>query len=229
MLIATFYVLINYSCDVVQETLKGAVMFPLNLNLLKDKHKIDSMLMAMLANLDNETLGHCRRVEVLAVSLGEKLQLSSAEVAKLRLGSLLHDIGKKDIPEDVLNKKTPLTTEEWHLIQMHPVFGWKRVLAVGLDDVVKQIILGHHVWANGCGGYPSCLRDLVPCLLTQITSVADVADAMISDRPYRPALSVTACLEYLEQNAGTKFNPEVIRAFTQLIRGDSIDLDRLLR
>lgn len=229
MLIAAFYVPIHCICDVVQETLKGEVMFPSNLNLSKNKHNTDSMLMTMLANLDNETLGHCRRVEVLAVSLGEKLQLSSAEVANLRLGSLLHDIGKKDIPEDVLNKKTPLTTEEWHLIQMHPVFGWKRVLAVELDDVVKGVILGHHLWANGCGGYPSCLRDLDPCLLTQITSVADVADAMISDRPYRPALSVTACLEYLEQNAGSKFNPEVVRAFAKLIRGDSIASGRTLK
>lgn len=112
MLIAAFYALINYGCDVVQETLKGTVMFPLNLNLSKNKHNTDRMLMAMLANLDNETLGHCRRVEVLAVSLGEELQLSSTEIANLRLGSLLHDIGKKDIPEAVLSKETPLTAEE---------------------------------------------------------------------------------------------------------------------
>ncbi len=208
--------------------LKG-VMFRLSLNLSKDKHNIDSMLMAMLANLDNETLGHCCRVQVLAVSLGEELQLSSTEIANLRLGSLLHDIGKKDIPEAVLSKETPLTAEEWQLIQGHPVFGWSSVLTVGLDEVVEQIILGHHLWANGCGGYPSWLNDFGPCLLTHITSVADVADAITSDRPYRPALSVTACLEYLEQNAGTKFNPEVVRAFTRLIRGDSIDLGRTLK
>lgn len=184
---------------------------------------IDSMLIAALAQLDDETFTHCLRVQALAVSLGEKLQLSSQELAQLRLGSLLHDLGKKDIPENILKKKTPLTAKEWKLIQMHPIFGWNSVEFTELDDVVKQIILGHHLWANGDGGYPNSSENSKPCLLTQITSIADVVDAMISERSYRPALSVTACLEYLEQNAGTKFNSEVVRVFKTLTDEDFRD------
>lgn len=194
-----------------------------------DPSTTESVIVAALVKLDDKTFAHCRRVQVLAFALGQKMGLTSKELARLRLGSLLHDIGKKDISTDILNKKAPLTHEEWELIQMHPVFGWNSFVFTELDDVVKRIILDHHLWANGEGGYPNCFENFKPCPLTQITSVADVVDAMTNDRPYRLALSVTACFEYLEENAGTKFNREVVEVVKTLTGWDFVDLRHRLR
>ncbi len=86
-----------------------------------------------------------------------------------------------------------------------------------LDEAVGQIILEHHVWANGQGGYPQSSHGIFPCIiLTQITTVADVVDAMTSDRPYRPALSFTACIDHLEEFQGTRFNHYIVRAFKKI-------------
>lgn len=100
-------------------------------------------------------------------------------------------------------------------MEMHSVHGWQLVSSLELDDVVGRIILEHHVWANGQGGYPQNSRG-IPCILTQITTVADVADAMTSDRPYRPALSFTACIDYLEEFQGTRFNRDIVRVFKKI-------------
>lgn len=181
----------------------------------------DDVLMAIIAELDDETFGHCRRVQSLALSLGREMGLTSKELNQLGLGALLHDIGKKFVPERILKKETPLTEEEWAIIKMHPKFGCDYAEALGLSVVEKRIIMGHHLWANGQGGYPENGYTR-PCLLTQITTVADVVDAMTSHRPYRQALSVSACLEYLEEHAGTRFNKEVVNVFTQQVNQESL-------
>lgn len=144
-------------------------------------------------------------------SVGAKY--SSRELDLLKMGALLHDIGKQYIPREILDKEAELTPDEWEQIKMHPIFGWQCVASMDLDDAVKRIVLGHHLWANGEGGYPSSLGKPRPCILTQITTVADVADAMTGDRPYRPALSVSTCMEYLEENSGGRFNRNVVEVF----------------
>lgn len=173
----------------------------------------DRVLVAALTKLDSETFIHCKRVKKLALFLGQRMSLTSRELGQLRLGALLHDIGKKDISANILKKKTPLTRTEWELIELHPIFGWNCVAFTEIDEAVKRIIANHHRWMNGEGGYPNCHEKFEPCILTQITTVADVVDAMISTRAYRPALSLTTCIEYLEKNAGIKFNPDVVKIF----------------
>ena len=177
---------------------------------------LDDTLVLALLNLTDETFAHCRRVHDLAIALGIHMGLATQELAKLRLGALLHDIGKQFIPPEVLHKQTPLTSEEWEQMEMHSVHGWQLVSSLELDDVVGRIILEHHVWANGQGGYPQNSHGIVPCILTQITTVADVADAMTSDRPYRPALSFTACIDHFEEFQGTRFNRDIVRVFKKI-------------
>lgn len=178
----------------------------------------DDVLMGIVAELDAETFGHCKRVQTLALTLGRRMGLTSPELSQLSQGALLHDVGKKFIPPEILNKSTPLTPEEWAVIQTHPRLGFECVASLGLDDIVQGIILGHHRWANGQGGYPQEAGHTKPCLLTQITTVADVVDAMTSHRPYREALSISSCLVYLQENAGTIFNRDIVTIFKASLR-----------
>lgn len=131
------------------------------------------------------------------LQIGRELKLSSEELSLLGMGALLHDIGKFNIPESILEKKTPLTPAEWAIIEEHPVHGYRFAKAIGMDDAICRIILHHHLWANGAGGYPAS-EGVVPCLLTQITTVADVVDAMTHERPYRPPLSIADCMNILK-------------------------------
>lgn len=173
----------------------------------------DEILVRVVAELDVETFSHCRRVQSLAVALGKEMGLTTLELKHLGLGAFLHDIGKRFIPQRILSKQNPLTSAEWEIIKLHPHLGYECAELIGLSNVVQRIIREHHLWANGLGGYPLDENRTEPCLLAQITTVADVVDAMTNSRPYRPALSVSACLEYLEEHAGSKFNKDVVDIF----------------
>ncbi len=183
-------------------------------NVNKLNKTLDS-LATVLFSLDSCTFFHCNRVEALAVSIGKRLSLTSEELTLLKWGALLHDIGKQDIPSEILNKPIPLTATEWEQIQAHPVHGYRYAESIGVDKRVSQIILHHHLWANGEGGYP-LTEKCRPCLLTQITTIADVVDAMTSERPYRPALSTADCFDHLEAYANTRYNQDIINVVKQI-------------
>ncbi|NLJ80946.1 MAG: HD domain-containing protein [Firmicutes bacterium] len=173
--------------------------------------EFDDAVLAVLKGLDSDVLAHSIRVQALAVALGKKIGLVSAELAQLRMGALLHDLGKKKIYSSILKKKKPLSAREKETFQLHPIFGWNEVVSLELDDAVKRMVLEHHLWADGKGGYPSCFENTQPSELTQILTVANVVDILTSaERSGRCALSLKTCLQYLERNAGTKFNSEII-------------------
>lgn len=165
-----------------------------------------------LAGLDHATLRHSHRVQKLSLVLGEHLGLSSSELDTLAVGSLLHDVGKKHIPRAILQKEEPLSGDDWFVIKQHPLSGWESVKDSPLDDAAREIILHHHLWYNGRGGYPESCQGLKPSFLTQIASVADVVDAMTQDRPYRRALSLDESLDFLAEKSGTQFCPLVLEA-----------------
>lgn len=179
---------------------------------------LDDTLALALLNLTDETFAHCRRVHELATTLGIQMGLTVRELEQLRLGAFLHDIGKQFVPLEVLHKQTPLTPVEWEQIEMHPVRGWQLASSLDLDDAVSRIILEHHVWSNGQGGYPQSSLGIFPCILTQITAVSDVVDAMTSDRLYRSPLSLATCIAHLEEFQGTRFNGDVVRVFKEISR-----------
>jgi len=176
-------------------------------------HFPDDALLGIMAALDEDTLAHCSRVQTLALTLGELMGLTPAELLDLNRGAYLHDVGKQYLPERILRKKAPLTPQEWELIELHPRWGYGLAEAWGLSPGVNRIILEHHLWANRQGGYPQELMGSKPGLLTQIVTVADVVDAMSSHRPYRQALDLAVGLEYLEEHAGTKFNSDIVASF----------------
>lgn len=185
-----------------------------SMDRLKYAEVVDAVTTA-LAGLDQDTYCHSQRVQRLAVRIGIIMGLNSEELTRLSLGSLLHDVGKQHIPPEILQKEGKLDQEEWKVVKHHPIHGWEYANASRLDQAVKEIILHHHLWYDGQGGYPGKLNGVSPSLLAQITTVADVVDAMTQDRPYRKALSIETSLDYLQEKSGSQFGPDVVESVLQ--------------
>jgi putative two-component system response regulator len=159
------------------------------------------------------TQGHTDRVTAYALALADVVGLAAGERDVLRRGGLLHDIGKISVPDAILNKPGPLTPEETAVIQQHPAQGVKIIEPLeSLRDTIP-LIRWHHERLDG-SGYPDGLRgDAIPHLV-RVLSVADVYDALKSERPYRAALSHARCLEILRADAaGGGLDVELVERF----------------
>ncbi|MGZ6328666.1 MAG: diguanylate cyclase [Candidatus Limnocylindrales bacterium] len=154
----------------------------------------------------------------LATSMARALDLPDAEVERVRAASLLHDLGKLAVPEDILEKPAPLTSLEWQSVMQHPRFG-QLILeqASSLRDSVP-IILHHHERFAG-HGYPYGLRGQDIPLGARIVAVADAYDAMMHDRPYKSAIGHDRAIAELRRHAGSQFDPEVVELFCDLYGG----------
>ena len=168
---------------------------------------IHAMVNAMEAN-DIYIRGHSERVTVLSIMIGKLLNLSAEELNLLRVGALLHDLGKIGIYDTVLNKKDNLTPSEFSLIKQHPVIGAQIVRPIGLPEAVYNIILQHHEWFGG-GGYPYGLTQENISLLARIVTIADSYDAMTSKRVYRHNLEPNAARTEIINNIGFQFDPDI--------------------
>jgi putative nucleotidyltransferase with HDIG domain len=165
---------------------------------------------------DKETEGHSRRVTEITVRLARKMGFSEAEITQVRRGALLHDIGKMGIPDAILHKPGPLTEEEWEIMRMHPVYAYELLKEIDFLAPALEIPYSHHERWDG-SGYPRGLKGEEIPLSARIFAVVDVWDALLSDRPYRPAWPEEKVLAYLWEQAGTHFDPEVVRLFQELI------------
>ncbi len=166
---------------------------------------------------DRETEGHSIRVEELSQRLGVEIGLTRSELQALKRGALLHDIGKIGVPDGILRKHGPLDELEWHEMRKHPQKGAEIVQEIpALQDALPVIAFHQERW-NG-SGYPLHLRGKDIPALARIFAVVDVFDALTSNRPYREAQTKEEALDYLEQQAGILFDPEVVLIFTRLMR-----------
>jgi putative nucleotidyltransferase with HDIG domain len=156
--------------------------------------------------------GHSLRVTALAETIAERLGWDATRLLRLRIGALLHDVGKLAVPERVLRKTGPLDEHELAQIRAHPVAGVRLAAAIAPDRTTLACVLYHHERWDG-RGYPSGRRGPAIPLVARVLAVADAFDAMISDRPYRPALAPEAALRELERCAGSQFDPGVAGAF----------------
>ena len=148
------------------------------------------------------------------------MRLSDTTLEVLRLGALLHDIGKIGISDHLLRKPAPLTPDEYEVIKKHPTVGSRILKNVRFLEPHLPIVELHHERPDG-GGYPLGLTGKRIPLLARIVHVADAYDAMTSARAYRPALPASTGLAELHRCAGTDFDPDVVRAFaTVMARGD---------
>jgi HD-GYP domain-containing protein (c-di-GMP phosphodiesterase class II) len=153
----------------------------------------------------------------LSTGIAMELSLPEEEIDKIRIASLLHDLGKLAVPSEILDKPSSLTPNEWQSIGEHPRIG-QVILeqASSLRDAIP-IVLHHHERYNG-GGYPHGLRGSEIPLGARIVVVADAYHAMVNDRPYSKAFSHEQALEELQRCAGQQFDPDVVQRFCDLYR-----------
>lgn len=172
---------------------------------------IHVMVNAMEVN-DIYTLGHSERVTAISVGIGKVMGLGVEDLRELRIGALLHDLGKIGVMSTVLNKEQSLTDSEYDIIKRHPVAGAKIVDPMGLPKTVSKIILQHHEWYNG-EGYPYGLKGEGIHLFARIVSVADSFDAMTSKRKYRSNLNYSRAAKEIYTNRSRQFDPEIGKIF----------------
>ena len=169
-------------------------------------------LSAAIEARDPYARGHSSRVTVFAQAMARRLRLDKERLAVLRLGALLHDVGKLVVPSVVLLKCGPLTEEELRLMRRHPAAGARMLRTLGAPETILPLVLHHHERWDG-DGYPTGRRgDDIP-LEARVLCIADSFDAMTSTRPYRASWTPDEALEELERCAGTQFDPELVGAF----------------
>jgi len=175
---------------------------------------IESLTSALDAR-DPYTAGHSRRVSQYACAIGRVMGLGRDQLNEIRVGALLHDVGKIGVRDNVLLKEGKLTPEETALIQQHPSIGRRILEGVnGLQPYLSVVELHHENWDGS--GYPHGLRGEETPITARIVKIADAYDAMTSDRPYRQGMSHEKALSVFEQISGSQLDPSVLEAFRRL-------------
>lgn len=170
---------------------------------------------------DKETEGHSRRVTELTLKLARALQISGEELDNIRRGALLHDIGKMGVPDEILRKPGKLTDEERGIIQQHPVWAYELLTPISFLKTAMEIPLSHHEKWDG-SGYPRGLKGAEIPLSARIFAIADVWDAVQSNRPYNQAWPRQKAVEYIREQSGKHFDPAVVEVFLELEKRDRI-------
>jgi len=165
---------------------------------------------------DHETEGHCNRVTDITIELARFLGVADNNLVHIRRGCLLHDIGKVGIPDSILLKPGKLTPEEWEIMQQHPQLAYELLSPIQYLQPALDIPYCHHEKWDG-SGYPRNLKGKEIPLAARIFAVVDVFDALTSDRPYRTAWEKEQALQYIREESGTHFDPEIVKHFLDLI------------
>jgi putative nucleotidyltransferase with HDIG domain len=176
---------------------------------------LESLATALEAR-DEYTRGHSQRVCEVSLMIGEKMGLGPEAIEELRVGTILHDIGKIGVPDAILNKRAKLTDEEFEIMKSHPVVGYEICMPLMLSEGVLMIIRNHHEKLDG-SGYPDGLKGGELPLSLRIVCVADAFDAMSSRRPYRSVLDPNLVLAELSRCAGSQFDPVVVEQIKELL------------
>jgi len=182
-------------------------------------HMINTILNTLHEKNPREEL-HSKRVSELCQAIGQAIGLSELEIRMLKVGGLLHDIGKIAIEEGILNKRETLTEQEWNEIRRHPEIGY-RILSSSYElQELAEYILAHHEKWDGTG-YPKGLKGAVIPRMARIITLADSYDAMTNERPYRKVLSEDVVVHEICKNAGIQFDPEIAKVFIEKVLNKS--------
>jgi diguanylate cyclase (GGDEF)-like protein/putative nucleotidyltransferase with HDIG domain len=166
---------------------------------------------------DHYTQGHSQKVSAYAALIAEALNMSDAEIEEIRLGGVLHDIGKVAIPENILNKSGPLNPEEWETMKTHVRFGAKILDPLAPLARIREMVLHHHEFFDG-SGYPDALTGEGIPLGARIIAVADAYDTITSDRTYKKGRSSPEALAELERCANAQFDAAIVQIFVRTMR-----------
>ena len=189
------------------------------------KNLLDSVavLAAIVEMRDPYTAGHQRRVAEIAVAIADIMHLAQSQIEGIHLAGIVHDIGKIQVPAEILVKPGALSDLEYLLIKAHSQNGFDLLKTVDYPWPIAQIVLQHHERLDG-SGYPQGLTGDEILLEAKIISVADVVESMTSHRPYRPSLGIDAALGEIEHNRGIKYDPLVVDACVKLFRDQGYKL-----
>jgi len=187
-------------------------MFPLN-------NEAMAKISEAVDRLEHDSAGHASRLSAYSVATAKAIGLSESDIDALRSAAKLHDVGKISISDDILHKTDPLTNEESAMIQTHASTGAQYLDSFDIPNDAKRAVRHHHERYDG-SGYPEGLSDRSIPILARILSIADAFDAMTNDRPYRQAMTIGEAAQRLIHGAGAQFDPEIVRVFVALLRGE---------
>ena len=188
--------------------------------LRKHKQALEGVIIGfsrLVETRDPYTAGHQRKVAELAVAIGGDMGFGLDRLTGIRLAAQVHDIGKIGVPMEYLNKPGKLTDLEFAIIKQHPVLGHEILAPIDSPWPISRFVLEHHERLNG-SGYPGGLSGEAICIEARVLAVADTVDAMTSNRPYRPGRGLESALAEIENNQGTLFEPEAVKACLRLFR-----------
>jgi putative nucleotidyltransferase with HDIG domain len=183
------------------------------------RRAVDGAVLAMsqvVETRDPYTAGHERRVSELATAIASEMGMTGEELTGVRLGSLIHDVGKIAVPAEILAKPGRLNEVEFSLVKQHAQAGYDILAAIEFDWPVAEMARQHHERLDG-SGYPRALRAADILLEAKILAVADVVEAMSSHRPYRATLGMPAALAEIREHAGVKFDADVAAACVRVV------------
>ncbi|HNB34990.1 MAG TPA: PAS domain S-box protein [Anaerolineales bacterium] len=165
---------------------------------------------------DRETEGHTQRVTELTLKVAANLGFTQEELAHIKRGALLHDMGKMAIPDEILQKPGPLNESEWEKMRQHPVYAYDMLSPIAYLHPALEIPYYHHERWNG-SGYPHGLKGEQIPLSARLFAIIDVWDALRSDRPYRKQLPREQVIAYLQEKSGSLFDPKLVAVFLSVI------------
>ncbi|HNQ34889.1 MAG TPA: HD-GYP domain-containing protein [bacterium] len=174
---------------------------------------------------DPFTAAHQVQVTRLACRLAKELNLSAERTTGLRVAGIIHDLGKVYLPVEIASKPCPLTPAEMEIVMGHPQLGCDIIKEVKFPWPVQKIILQHHERLDG-SGYPRGLKGRAIILESRIMAVADVMQAIVSQRPYRPGLGLNRAREVIIEGRGARYDPEVVDACLDLFKRKRFSFDR---
>jgi response regulator RpfG family c-di-GMP phosphodiesterase len=178
-----------------------------------------SAVVKALEKRELETEGHSERMITFSLRLAYELGLEKEALRDLELGTLLHDVGKINISDDILRKPERLDMSEWTMMKRHPIFGHDIISGIPFLEGAARIVAEHHECWDG-SGYPNGLRGEEIAIGARILAIVDAFDAIISDRVYRKARSYEAAVAEIERFAGLQFDPMVVEAFRNVPQDD---------
>jgi PAS domain S-box-containing protein len=205
-----------------QITLRENAEYDVGLSKIKLKESLLTTISALAHTIEQRdpyTAGHQSQVSNLAVAIGYKMGVSTDVIEGVRMGSIIHDIGKISVPSEILTKPSKLTVTEYELIKAHAENGYQIIKDIQFEWPICDIVWQHHERLDGTG-YPQGLKGDDILLESRIVAVADVVDAIVSHRPYRPARDVSIAIEELNAYKGVRYDSEVVDACVELLNID---------
>lgn len=192
---------------------------------------LDQVVTALASTLEKRdpyTAGHQQRVALLASAIGHEMRLSPEEIEGIRISGLLHDIGKISIPTDILNKPAKLTIQELNLIKEHPNTGYEILKDIEFEQPIAEIVLQHHEMMDG-SGYPFGLKGDAIIRQARVLAVSDVVEAIMSHRPYRPALGIDHAMEVIRSGRDSLFDRSIADVCLDLLSGNRFGFSQITR